>query len=596
MAEYVVTSPDGRKVRLTGSEPPTDAELDEIFASLPPKQAAIGLEGLAEAGATLASGIAAEPLAGLAGIGAALIPGGRTGGQAVADTREALTYSPRTQGGKAAVNSAGNFMAPLAGAMQSAERFTGDIGNEIAGPVGGAIGAAIPTAIGELLGVSGVRGAGRIAQAPIPAKAADIIKTGAQTGTRVLTSDVLPPSTFFGKFAQSLSEKLGPLGSGNARAAQQKSREAIIQGLADEFEIELDSDFASQMVSSVNKTVADNLKRAGEQRARAVTSLDTFGEVPVSRTTSEIDRQIARQKRLGEKADATLVANLERIKNSINGDFSLVKDIRTEVISDLRALNRSDDPRAAGAMQQVKSAIDQDMIEFARTNDRMAAKDWLESNRAFAHELEATKQTELKRILNSGNATPELVMPILRGGKRSELMRLKNSLGVNGRQNARAAIIQDALKDSGFFSGNINPDRFVTAMQRPSRIQARDVFFDAAADKQVDGLVRLLDATRRAQQASAAPATGIQTVPLLAGSGIGAGAMASPLGTVAVLGTLSAFAKAYESAPIRSLLLKLSNVQKGSKAETALLETAVPAFAAAVQSAKSEQQKQESSR
>ena len=40
MATYEVTAPDGRKLRLTGDTPPTDADLDEVFADLPPTKGA----------------------------------------------------------------------------------------------------------------------------------------------------------------------------------------------------------------------------------------------------------------------------------------------------------------------------------------------------------------------------------------------------------------------------------------------------------------------------------------------------------------------------------------------------------------------------
>ncbi len=40
MPRYQVTAPDGRVVTLEGDSPPTDADLDEIFASLPPAQTA----------------------------------------------------------------------------------------------------------------------------------------------------------------------------------------------------------------------------------------------------------------------------------------------------------------------------------------------------------------------------------------------------------------------------------------------------------------------------------------------------------------------------------------------------------------------------
>jgi hypothetical protein len=54
-----------------------------------------------EAAAQMASATIAEPIAGLAGIAASAIPGGRSGGQMVRDVQSAMTYQPRTEEGKA---------------------------------------------------------------------------------------------------------------------------------------------------------------------------------------------------------------------------------------------------------------------------------------------------------------------------------------------------------------------------------------------------------------------------------------------------------------------------------------------------------------
>jgi len=555
------------------------------------QEAPIGIKGVGEAALTMATGAIAEPLSGLAGIGAAIIPGGRSGGDMVNAARDTMTYQPRSAEGKQALQNTAEFLEPVSNVIGKIEKASGDAGYAMGGPVGGAIGVAVPTAIGMAMGRAGTKGIERVIKSQIPAESASLLKTGQEAGVRIMTSDASPPDTFIGKFAQGHSEKMGPLGSGPARAEQQVARQAVLSGLADEFDIELDSDFAARMVNSINEKSAATLKRAGEQRMKAVTALDTYGEVPLNKTSSAIAAQIARQERLGEKADKSLLDNLARIQSAVKGgEFSLVKDIRTEVIDDLKALNRSEDPRAAASLQQVKSAMDEDMIEFARSNDREAAANWIQSNRAFATELQATRETELKRILRAGDATPEAVMPLLRGGKRSELVRLKNALGPTGITHARAAILQDALKESGFFAGNINPDRFVNAMQKASRLQARDVFFTKLDDAKVDGLVKLLDATRRAQQAAAAPATGVQTIPILGGGAAGAALMAEPITAIATMGSMSAFAKAYESAPVRNLLLKIAQAKKGSPEENQYIQLAVPLLIGAMRDASPEQE------
>lgn len=568
---------------------PAPAPTPEPQASIPER-----ILGGVEAAASVASGIPAEIGAGLSGAATTALTGDPQAGEAVIKgVRESLTFEPRTKEGRENLQSLAKTIQPVADLLAQAEKISGDVGFDLAGPVGGAIGASLPTAMAELLGLKGARSTKRLAQAVPEEAAAEVLESGRRLDVPVLTTDVQPPTTFIGKHTQQLSEKLGPLGSGTARSSQQVARQNVVEGLAKEFNVDLDSPFASEIVQSLNTKSARVLEKASVQRNRAVSSLNKFGVVPVKKTVDIIDDEIAKQVRLGDKGNTNLVSNLESIKSSIVGDFSLVKDIRTEVIDDLKALGRGEDRRATGSLQRVKSAIDQDMVAFARTHDRDAAADWLRSNRAFAEELTKTRQTELKRILNTGDATPENVLKIMKAGKPSELKRLNSSLTPKGQSSARAAIVRDALDESGFFRGDVNPDRLATALGKTNRKQAIDAFFDPQDKKQLDGLVKLLNATRRAQQASAAPPTGIQTIPGLAAGGVGFGVASNPLLTLGTVGTVSLAAKAYESKAVRSLLLKIANSKPGSKIETGLLEAAVPSVLAGLQAAKAGQEQTE---
>ncbi len=550
-----------------------------------------------ETAATIGSSLVAEPLSGIAGIAGALLPGEEgQGAEFVEQTREALTFQPETEEGRRNLMSVANVLKPVANVLESAEQASGDVGFDVAGPVGGAIAQTLPTAALELLGLKGARTAKRIGESTPDARQTSILAAGKEADVPVLTTDILPPKTYVGKFTQSINEKLGPLGSGKARASQQVARENAVQGLADNLDIDLESDFAADIVSSLNKKSAKTLENAGNTRKEAVDALLPFGEVPLNKTMDAINTQLERQKRLGARSNKEITAKLIATKEAIEGgDFSLVKDIRTEVISDLIDIRKGDDTaRAEAIYQPVKTAIDEDMSTFAKASDRSAAAKWEASNRQFAKELDITKRTEIKRILNSGEATPEKVMPLLKGGKRSELNRLYNGLNDKGRASARSAIIQDALKDSKFFEvdANPNPNAFATALNRGNRQQAINVFFKGKDKKEIDGLTRLLNSTRRAQDAAVAPKTG-ELLTLPAVGTVGGGLVASnPLVGVPAVTALAAIAKAYESAKFRNILLKIGNTKKGSKIETGLLESVIPIVAAELQAAKKEQEEE----
>lgn len=536
--------------------------------------------GGAEVAATMGSAIAAEPAAGWAGIGA-MLPGGRTPTEAIQDTRQAMTYQPRTETGQRYMGNVAEAIQPLAEAVQGAEEATGEIGYRVGGPVGGAAGQLVPTLAAEAIGLGLGRGAGRVGRtlrAQPDDAAQKLLKASDEFDVPVMTTDAIPPKTYGGRFLRGLSEKLGPLGTGQARVTQQAKREAALKGFVEQMDIDIDSPFAEGMVQSIKSDVARRLSQAGELRSSAVRKLDPAGPVPLTKTKQVIREQIARQQRLKDRADTATIQKLEDTLSSLDdANFSLAKDIRTEVIDDVKSLLRGEDSRAVPSFQAVKKAMDDDLLDFAKSVDRDAAADWVRSNRIFADAYSQAKDTELKRIIKSGDVTPEKVLPILRGGKPSELTRLARNMGEDGRAAARQAIIQDALKKAKYFETdtNPNPDAFATAMNRPNVQQAVNVFYGPRGREQIDGLVRLLDNTREAQRSAAMPKTGEQMIPMGAAGALGAGVAMAPTTTLSVAGTLALALKAYESKPFRTLLLKLANTPKGTPAEKALLDRAM---------------------
>jgi len=471
------------------------------------------------------------------------------------------------------------------------------VGKEVGGVPGELIGGVVaPLAGGAIPAL--VSTARRAAATEIPAAAKELIKSGEEAGLKILTSDIIPPETFAGKSLQQLGEKLGPmLGTGGERATQQKARQEVVENVAQEFGIALDSPLEASIVKSLEKGIAERLNKAATIRNEAVDALDTFGDVPTRKIIDAIDKQLSRQRGLRGEADSAIVSKLNSLKDSLSTkqvidpitqtrvpkdrtDFSFIKNLRSNLIDDVNAAYKGEalPTKAAAPLQAVKKSFDNTLLSFAKDNDRQAAAKWLRSNKLFADPLRKAKETELKRLLTKGTETPEVVGSILKGGKPSELNRLERFIGPEGRKAAKASIIRDALTESGFFSGNVNPDRFVTAMQKPARQKAINVFFKGADKKQIEGLTRLLDATRRAQQAAVATATGQALVPVaLTGA-----ATQAPLTTFLTAGTLASAAKGYESKFVRNALLKLANTPKGSKEEIDILNRLIPSMLGAI--------------
>ena len=147
-----MTAEEYRKIY--GSEPGTQA------ASAPQKMTAAEFEteygqapivgnwaeGLGEVGSAMVTGAIAEPIAGLAGIGAGIL--GEDVTDAVEGTREALTYTPETETGRRYLRNVGEFVEPLAEGMEQASELFAERGADLLSPFGER-GAAIGSAAGQ---------------------------------------------------------------------------------------------------------------------------------------------------------------------------------------------------------------------------------------------------------------------------------------------------------------------------------------------------------------------------------------------------------------------------------------------------------------
>jgi hypothetical protein len=554
---------------------------------------------LGETAATLASSVVAEPIAGLSGIVQSINPFAEkgAGARAVEGVRESLTYAPKTTEGQQNIQSIGEVLQPVSEAIQSAESGIGDVVFEKTGsPTLAAASTTIPTLAMELTGLGIAKKGKQIAKTVPDAEKVEVIKTAKGLDIPVLTTDLYAPTSKVGKLFQDLSESLGPFGSGGQRIKQQKSRQEAVSGLADEMEIELDSDFFTGMVKSLNKRNKQALKDAGEVRGRVVESLNQFGDVPATKTLQAINDLELKQAQLRETANPTITKLLDNYKKSFSqgSTFEQMKDFRTQVIKARNAFDKSEDTSPRDTAQAIKSAIDKDMMAFARKHDRQAAKDWLASNRKFAEESDLTKRTELKRILDTGETTPEQIGYILSRGRLSELNRLHKSLTPEGRINAQKALIQKALQDSKYFDvdKSPNPDVFTNVLNKPNFQKAKNVFFEGANKDRIDGLNRVLNATRRAQEATTSVRTGEKVVLPLVGAIGGTGIVVNPLVGIPSTIAVSAIAKAYESRAFRNALLKLSGTKPQSRQELQLLEGIMTTLVAEVAAAKSQQEQE----
>lgn len=446
----------------------------------------------------------------------------------------------------------------------------------LAGVLGGA-----GQAAGDLVSAGYRAARGRIAP-----ESQQLIQAGEEAGIPVMTSDIIEPQTLSGKLARSAGEKMPVVGTGSTRAAQQEARETYVSELADKY--------GRPDYDTVVKSLRDQSNKvksaAGSVLQETGAKLDDLGTIEATATTSAIRDAIDEVSKPGVIKSADAKAELEQLLNTLEEapqTFSTLKENRTafrDIVNSFGTGQRSQLPtRAKSMLNKVMAGMSKDMDDAARSGlDEREFARWKRANAIYADEAQKLTKTKIKGILDKGDITPEQVETMLLSRKPSEVKTLYESLTTEGRQAARAAMITKAIDNASRRSGGLNPNALATELDKLG--PNTKVFFRGQDRAQLEGLKRLLNSTRRAQEAAVETPTGQQLISVLTG----AAAITEPLITGTSTALAGAAARLYESPPVRNALLRLASAPKGSTKFDKALSDTVSAIQSASQTIRSQ--------
>lgn len=411
------------------------------------------------------------------------------------------------------------------------------------------------------------------------AETAKAVADAEAAGRLVRTSDVLLPGGPISKRAQDLREAVG----GRAALVRQaEERTQAVQDLLGQFGANVGADSIRDVTANLNKTRAAEISANKSVVTGILNDLDSTGvTVPTTGAIKAIDKEIKYLNGVNEDLLAPVTARLEGFKKSLQGKTASQVDNNLKLVGDLL-----EDPGLASvkglsgkSMDRVYGAIKQDLGDFIEASGRNRGA-WASAN-ANLHEMAKELQdSALRAALNRGEINPEIAGKLLFSKAKSEVQLLYKNLDVDGRANARAAILENVANNSIDAQTNqIVPRRFLTNLQKAE--QQTGVFFSGADKNAIDGLTRYLKLTQRAGEFNADPATGQRLlIPTIAG---GIGASIGVPGSLAVAGATYGLGRLYETPAVRSLLLKMPKVAAGSPEEFALSKRITQAMQSTIQ-------------
>ncbi len=505
-----------------------------------------GLEGAA----SMASGLIAEPIAGLSGLVSAVNPFAEegAGAQTVKDVREMLTYQPRLQGAKDALATIGGAVEPVA---KKLSEFEGTLGEYVMQTTGNAELAAIahtlPTATLELLG-GGVarRAAKNQTQAPLIDQAkktavSEVDQLEQGSGVRQLTSDVLEPETRAAKFMQ----QQGELIDGGQRVAQQAERVKAIDSVLSQYDISDAARFEQGIVDSVKRSIDAKKSELASMYEASTAQLDQLGNVPLSKSKAFAEKVINKESVKGSLADESIIKEMQDYMQAPDDlTFDTVKSIRSAVGAKLKQARQGAPVQGSSdtaMLSQLYASLSKDMKGFADNVAPELADKWKEADKEFSGFATGNNKSGMKRLVKDGDTTPEIVDQLLFSPKKSDIEFLSRNLDESGKVAAKQRILQKMMEKSSPDGVEVNPNRFLTQLNKLRK--QTDAMFNPSEIEALSSLKQALSKTRRAQDASVTTPTGQQVLPLFA--------MTNPI--VLAPGVLQAM---IERPMLRNLLIK----------------------------------------
>ncbi|WP_314721448.1 DNA transfer protein [Rahnella variigena] len=387
----------------------------------------------------------------------------------------------------------------------------------------------------------------------------------------VMTTDVIKPSTKVGNSLQDYSEGVMG-GTGPMRAGQQEARTRLINRFSENY-----GDYdPSVVVDSLRSGIA-------KEKLLAKTKLNNLSGrmsgVPVDTggAIRAIDGAVNELSRLKGVSDVQTISALNDYKKAIQETsggadaFELLDKLRTQFRIDVKG-DRTVLPTGSQAMtDRVYNALTNSLNKsISKGLSPRDAAAWRSGKSDYAKMAVDATRTRLKNVLNKGDLTPESVNTIVYGQYGSDIARLYGKLDPKGKDMLRAAYISKIADKAGD-----SPQRMMTELNKLSKQANGQVFktvFNGKSKKELEGLMAVLNATKRASEANVVTKTGMTLAPL-----------ARVIGNIKTGGALLAgetgiglMSKVYESPPVRNALLRLANTKPGTPAyENALNQAAI---------------------
>lgn len=368
----------------------------------------------------------------------------------------------------------------------------------------------------------------------------EVIDAGEREGVSVFFDDVTQSGA--ARRIGSLNENVPVVGAERGRIRQNREARLAGERRVDELQSQVrnlggDPDELYETIQGSLRERLDEVRGQARVKFQQVDALlDQTGEFTPNRLNNFLDDAIAEEQARGSRASNQLIEVLQSFRNapeSQGGTFSSMRRLRSELGDEISAYYTGENvnigKKGVDRLQQAKQAIDRDMEEHAFNADRVAWRQFREANQFYAENVVPFKQRGLRELVKTEEPEKAWRFLVANGGADSRSVRLYRSLTPKGRAAVRLGYVLDAFEaadgDKAFSTA-----RMATLLENRESVAKQ--FFQGNELREITGFTKLMRAIERSGQVAENPPTGNRLASMLFTAGaviepVSAGSMAA---------------------------------------------------------------------
>jgi len=408
-------------------------------------------------------------------------------------------------------------------------------------------------------------------------KAKEFLQSG--RNAIVTTQDAVPEAhTPFRQILLKMVERMPLTGTGGLRIAQREQRVESLRWLADRFNLSPNTNYGAGVIRSLNANKGAQMDAARTLVREGVDAM-ADNNVILRDFRLSIRDIIAAEEKLGpDLANKGVVNLLNKVRNAVwqggaAQDFGRGFGRINDWLEYLYTQSASAAPGARKVLDGAADALRRDLTRHATEEGGEAGARWLAGSTQIQQLVKEQGTKTLRALIEAGNVDQQVIRTTMRSGDEKLMRFMVDNLSDDGVNAARQMVLRDAMRVAGWrrtpaAEALVDPKKFLRWMEaEPVERQMRALFPEGVERDTINGMLEYLRMTAAAQE------TG-KGVGMAAAGGLGQFS-ANALNLVS-LGLVGAAGHAYQSQPIRNLLLRLEHVKSDPRMKDAVMEQITP--------------------